>query len=415
MRAFEKDGNITTSTTTADLQAKMNALKKKKVKVEPRIAYMPAAVDVLVNEGTMLTDDNSYSYSSEELAANSVTRSQPYYPTPHPKAPITPTFVQNSTGCNLNSLLDHFKSMFASACDDPMCIAEQMNCAGEQSMMYGTPAPPHVVAKQRIATLLKAEGVLSRHSCPNCDLRLFSLTRQTNNLQMHCALCGPITIEYESNDVTNIMVNRLMSGWTIVQGGKCRDCEMPIMFHPKTCLTHCPVHGVQQELGKTFDLNTLQSTLNGNRSDDSVISALSQRIKSKLNVEVGGDEVASECYSVPDSATVLQSLKKKVMVRDPTTSMHSLKKKFSIPDPTTTAQVIKERTEPSGLYDRSQSPYGNEPNGQLPQRTTTSKVTIIDSEIDSGELSVENIHSYWNTRGENNPTPKKKSALSITK
>ena len=187
------------------------------------------------------------------------------------------------------------------------------------------------------------------------------------------------------------------------------------MFHPKTCLTHCPVHGVQQELGKTFDLNTLQSTLNGNRSDDSVISALSQRIKSKLNVEVGGDEVASECYSVPDSATVLQSLKKKVMVRDPTTSMHSLKKKFSIPDPTTTAQVLKERTEPSGLYDRSQSPYGNEPNGQLPQRTTSSKVTIIDSEIDSSELSVENIHSYWNTRGENNPTPKKKSALGITK
>jgi hypothetical protein len=121
---------------------------------------------------------------------------------------------------------------------------------------------------------------------------------------------------------------------------------------------------------------------------------------------------------VPDSATVLQSLKKKVMVRDPTTSMHSLKKKFSIyqiQDPTTTAQVLKERTEPSGLYDISQSPYGNEPNEQLPQRTTSSKVTIIDSEIDSGELSVENIHSYWNTRGENNPTPKKKSALSITK
>ena len=75
MRTFEKDGNITTSTTTADLQAKMNALKKKKVKVERGIAYMPAAVDVLVNEGTMLTDDNSYSYSSEELAARRPVRS----------------------------------------------------------------------------------------------------------------------------------------------------------------------------------------------------------------------------------------------------------------------------------------------------------------------------------------------------
>ena len=154
-------------------------------KVKPGTAYMPAAVDVLVNEGTMRTDDNSYSFSSEELAANSVTRSQPYYPTPHPKAPITPTFLQNSTGCNLNSLLAPFKSMFASACDDPICIAEQMNCAGEQSMMYGTPAPPHVVAKQRIATLLEAGWVLSRHSCPNCDLRLFSLTRQSAN-----ALCS---------------------------------------------------------------------------------------------------------------------------------------------------------------------------------------------------------------------------------
>lgn len=359
-------------------EAALNALKKKKVKDESRIAFMPAAEDVLVNEGTMLTDDN--------LVTNS---HHPYYPTPHPKAPMTPTFLQNSTGCNLNSLLTPFKSMFASACDDPVCIAEQMNCAGEQSNMYGTPAPPHVVAKQRIATLLEAGWVLSRHTCPNCDLRLFSLTRQSNNLQMHCALCGPMTIEYDSNDVTNIMVNRLMSGWTIVQGGKCRACEMPIMFHPKTCLTHCPLHGVQQEIEKAYDLNTLHSTLQGTRSDDTMISAKHQRMKTNLSVEVEGNDAASECYSVPDSATVLLSLKKKMMLPDPTTSMHSFKKKFSLPDPTTTAHALRERTEPSGLYDRSRSPYGNEPNGQLPQRVTSSKVTI--SEMDSGE--VENFHS----------------------
>jgi uncharacterized Zn finger protein (UPF0148 family) len=417
-KSFEETVKVYFTKKKADLLTKMKhaeaALQKKKVKVEPRITYMPVA-EMLVNEGTMLTDDNSYSYSSEEFAANSVTRSHPYYPTPHPKAPITPTFLQNSTGCNLGSLLAPFKSMFASACDDPMCIAEQMNCAGEQSMMYGTPAPPHIVAKQRIATLLEAGWVLSRHSCPNCDLRLFSLTKQANNLQMHCALCGPITIEYESNDVTNIMVNRLMSGWTIVQGGKCRACEMPIMFHPKTCLTHCPVHGVQQDLNlgkaQAYDINTLQSTLQGSRSDDTLTSTKHQRMKTNLSVEVEGNDVASECYSVPDSAAVLLSLKKKMMLPDPTTSMHSFKKKFSLPDPTTTAHALKERTEPSGLYDRNRSPYGNEPNGQLPQRTTSSKATVIDSEIDSGELSVENIHSYWNTRGKNNPTPKKKLAL----
>jgi hypothetical protein len=134
-------------------------------------------------------------------------------------------------------------------------------------------------------------------------------------------------------------------------------------------------------------------------------------MKTNLSVEVEGNDVASECYSVPDSAAVLLSLKKKMMLPDPTTSMHSFKKKFSLPDPTTTAHALKERTEPSGLYDRNRSPYGNEPNGQLPQRTTSSKATVIDSEIDSGELSVENIHSYWNTRGKNNPTPKKKLAL----
>ena len=45
-------------------------------------------------------------------------------------------------------------------------------------------------------------------------------------------------------DVTKRMIDRIMEGWSVVQGSQCPACAQPLMFEPGTHLTHCIACGV---------------------------------------------------------------------------------------------------------------------------------------------------------------------------
>lgn len=370
---------------------------------------IPETEGVMVDEGTLLTDEESYTLEDCSKFPATLSSVAP------PRAPVTPTF-QPSASCSLGSLFLPFKSMFASACDttseEPMiCTGEQMMCAGEPMTYAPFPPKQHNEGRERITRLLEAGWVVSSHSCPRCDLRLFSMKGQTNSDMHFCALCGPITVEYapakeEEDDITMLMVNRLMAGWTIVEGDQCTTCHMPTMLDPKTSLVHCPVHGAQQEPDDTYDMNALLNMLNHLKAPDDTISNVKQLMKAKLKVEV------PDSYAMPDSTFSMHAFNSMLSLPDPTTSMHTLKNKFTLPDPTTTMGALRRKmlTEPSGLYNRSRSRHGIEPPepiflddiepyGRTPRRVT-SRVTFNDPGED-----YENIHSYWNT------TPRRKSSF----
>mmetsp|Transcript_57648 Transcript_57648/g.122309 ORF Transcript_57648/g.122309 Transcript_57648/m.122309 type:complete len:972 (+) Transcript_57648:198-3113(+) len=169
----------------------------------------------------------------------------------HSNVPPTPQF-EPSISCSIgNSFFPSLKNMFAST-SCPTNRKVECHESNETNLSTG-----RLEAKKRIAMLVAEGWEVSADSCPQCDLPLFTNSSgHVINCIKRCVMCGPITKndtndgaqgskgltkqhEEAEEDISKKMMNRIMEGWSIVEGTHCPSCNIPTMFDPKTRLAHC--------------------------------------------------------------------------------------------------------------------------------------------------------------------------------
>ncbi|KAL9191535.1 hypothetical protein ACHAXT_001241 [Thalassiosira profunda] len=159
-------------------------------------------------------------------------------------------------GCAVvSALFPRLTRLFARTAGSPMGASRPivLDDAPAKSMEYGGSAGSE--AKAAAAALVEEGWAVSQENCARCALPLFAKGQATR-----CAVCGPacgtgtISAPHQSvqyapkegrhNAVANEMANRLMRGWTLVEGGRCAACGLQTMRDPATRFAHCVACGM---------------------------------------------------------------------------------------------------------------------------------------------------------------------------
>lgn len=283
--------------------------------------------------------------------------------------PPTPKF-KPSISCSIgDSFFPSLKSLFATK-SQPINMNEVHTKAN-------TPHTCRLEARKRIGMFVAEGWEVSADNCPHCELPLFS---NSINGPKRCVMCGPMNnianynymqgqsreLNKASNeDVTKTMVDRVMEGWSIIEGQQCPSCHMPTMFDPKAQLTNCVACGVlnspsvptasmqQQVMNSSADGGPGSITLNM-RAMQSKINALSlsemnpngkdsahpamHAMQRKLMVEIAPE---SSTNTLPDPTTSMYDLREQYGQKpvDPTPSMQILHSKLNVMAGTQSAQL----------------------------------------------------------------------------
>merc|ERR1711957_229853 len=100
----------------------------------------------------------------------------------------------------------------------------------------------------------------------------------------------------EDVDITRKMVDRIMEGWSVVEGSQCPSCSHPLMCEPKTHLTHCVTCGVLTPV----QLEVAGPTSENTDPNPHVINPSSRAkhaIQNKLRIEIAREK---KTFEAPD-------------------------------------------------------------------------------------------------------------------
>jgi len=191
--------------------------------------------------------------------------------TPLARAAITPEHV-NKSGCSLTeNFLTSLKSLFTSSCGPKHFESEVVEKPTRNSFD---------IEKKVVAAMAKHRREMSADNCPSYNMAQFEKDKASKCAALNAAEQEDETKDKESentaeqrddiedkdgesaaqqedetqdkvsesDDYQQKMIQRLLSGWAIVDGKSCASCTMPIM-EDTSSLTHCLTHGVVNEQG----------------------------------------------------------------------------------------------------------------------------------------------------------------------